>query len=73
MGDDLRIATAIPPPLDVQLLLKTLDTSENEILVMDRNGLILWVNSSVERLTGYSASEILGRDRRFLRYAGQMQ
>lgn len=44
-----------------------LDSAANSILVTDRSGRILWTNRAFTDLTGYAASEVVGRTPRVLK------
>jgi PAS domain S-box-containing protein len=44
-----------------------LESAANAILVADRNGAIMWVNSAFTRLTGYTAAEVVGQNPRLLK------
>lgn len=44
-----------------------LEATANGILILDRNGLIEWVNPAFLAMTGYADAEVRGRDPRFLR------
>ncbi len=63
---------SIPP----KLLRLLVDASNDGIVIAEREGddnVIIYVNSAFERLTGYSADEILYRDCRFLQAADRDQ
>jgi len=55
-----------------ELALKSaaLDAADNAVVITDREGNLLWLNSAFERLSGYSRSEALGRNPRELLRAG---
>lgn len=55
----------------VQLHLLALETAANGIVITDRNGLIEWVNPAFTVLTGYTASEALGKNPSQLVKSGQ--
>lgn len=58
-----------PPMIDAALLERIVDASEDGIVVAEQEGddtILIYVNQGFERLTGYSADEILYRDCRFL-------
>src|SRR5574337_1271300 len=44
-----------------------LEAAANGIMITDREGTIIWVNSAVTQLTGYTAQELLGRNSRLLK------
>jgi PAS domain S-box-containing protein len=44
-----------------------LEAAANGILIVDREGVIVWANAAVEELTGYPPSELVGRHTRVLR------
>lgn len=57
------------PLIDPALLERIVDSSEDGIVVAEQEGdenILIYVNRGFERLTGYSADEILYRDCRFL-------
>lgn len=57
------------PLISPELLERIIDASEDGIVVAEREGdenILIYVNKGFERLTGYSADEILYRDCRFL-------
>jgi len=57
------------PLISPALLERIVDASEDGIVVAEQEGdenIIIYVNKGFERLTGYSADEILYRDCRFL-------
>nr|WP_163503941.1 PAS domain S-box protein [Halomonas socia] len=58
-----------PPMISPALLERIVDASEDGIVVAEQEGdenILIYVNQGFERLTGYSADEILYRDCRFL-------
>lgn len=56
---------------EAQILLQSsaLESAVNGILIMDKQGLILWVNSSLLGLTGYGLEALLGHRPDFIRKA----
>lgn len=57
------------PLISPELLERIVDASEDGIVVAEKEGdenILIYVNKGFERLTGYSADEILYRDCRFL-------
>lgn len=57
------------PLISPELLERIVDASEDGIVVAEQEGdenILIYVNRGFERLTGYSADEILYRDCRFL-------
>ncbi|WP_213875241.1 PAS domain-containing protein [Pseudomonas sp. dw_358] len=55
--------------INAQLLQRMIDASNDGIVVAEKEGednILIYVNRAFERLTGYSAAEILYRDCRFL-------
>ena len=57
------------PLINPELLERIIDASEDGIVVAEQEGdenILIYVNKGFERLTGYSADEILYRDCRFL-------
>ncbi|MCG7600491.1 PAS domain-containing protein [Halomonas sp. McH1-25] len=58
-----------PPMINAELLERIVNSSEDGITVAEQEGddtILIYVNQGFERLTGYSADEILYRDCRFL-------
>lgn len=58
-----------PPMIDAKLLERIVDASADGIVVAEQEGdenILIYVNQGFERLTGYSADDILYRDCRFL-------
>ena len=58
-----------PEMIDAQLLERIVNASADGIVVAEQEGdenILIYVNQGFERLTGYSADEILYRDCRFL-------
>lgn len=58
-----------PAMIDAALLERIVDASEDGIVVAEQEGddtILIYVNQGYERLTGYSADEILYQDCRFL-------
>lgn len=51
----------------VHLQLAALSAVTNGVCVTDVNGIILWVNPSFARLTGYGAEEVIGQNPRLLK------
>jgi PAS domain S-box-containing protein len=51
----------------LQLQSTALEATANAIIITDRTGTISWVNSAFTRLTGYSATEIIGANVRLLK------
>jgi len=49
------------------LLISALETAANSIVITDKFGNILWVNSSFNKLTGYSDNEVIGKSPRILK------
>ncbi len=52
---------------DTKILYKALENSPNWVLITDRNGNILYANKTVERLSGYTLEEILGKNPRIFK------
>lgn len=50
-----------------EILLEAIEQSSVSIVMTDTNGDIVYVNSTFERLTGYSFEEVLGRNPRILK------
>jgi two-component system, sensor histidine kinase and response regulator len=57
----------IPAPLGSELLADVVRQATESIVVTDLDGNIEYVNPAFERVTGYAASEVLGRNPRILR------
>lgn len=56
-------------PISLELLKKAVDASNDGIVIAEQEGpdnILIYVNKAFERLTGYSAEEVLYRDCRFL-------
>jgi PAS domain S-box-containing protein len=51
----------------VRLQAAALQSAANAIVITDRTGLILWVNTAFEQLTGYTLTEVRGRSTRMLK------
>ena len=51
----------------LQLQSTALEAAANAIIITDRSSTILWANSAFTRLTGYSATEVLGANMRLLK------
>ena len=63
-------------PISLQLLKKAIDTANDGLVIAEQEGddtILLYVNEAFERLTGYSAEEILYQDCRFLQGEDQDQ
>ena len=50
-----------------RLLIRALESARDGVLITDLQGIILHVNPAVERMTGYTRQELLGRTPRLLR------
>lgn len=50
----------------LQLLTTAVEAADNGIVIVDRNGKIVWVNHAFTKLTGYSEKEAIGRNPRLL-------
>lgn len=53
------------------LLNTALEAAANGIILVDRDGTILWCNSAFSRMTGYSKSEVVGQNPRILKSGEQ--
>ena len=56
-------------PINLELLKKAVDASNDGIVIAEQEGddnILIYVNKAFERLTGYTADEILYQDCRFL-------
>jgi two-component system, cell cycle sensor histidine kinase and response regulator CckA len=51
----------------VDLQAAALDATANAVVITDRTGTVIWVNSAFEQLTGYAYSEIVGQSTRMLK------
>lgn len=51
----------------LRLQAAALQSAANSILITDRMGMIQWVNPAFERLTGYTAGEVIGQNVRLLK------
>lgn len=49
-----------PEQIDLQLLARAMDEIDDWVLISDANGTIRYVNRAVERISGYSRSELVG-------------
>ena len=49
------------------LQIAALEATANAVLISDRHGKVVWVNSAFQELTGYKCEEISGQDTRLLR------
>ena len=63
-------------PISLELLKKAVDASNDGIVIAEQEGddnILIYVNKAFERLTGYSADEILYQDCRFLQVGDRDQ
>lgn len=63
-------------PISLELLKKAVDASNDGIVIAEQEGddnILIYVNRAFERLTGYSADEILYQDCRFLQAGDRAQ
>jgi nitrogen fixation negative regulator NifL len=51
----------------LMLLNTALETAANGIIVVDKNGTILWSNSAFNQMTGYTKEEVVGQNPRILK------
>ena len=51
----------------VDLQVAALEATANAVAITDKAGIVIWVNSAFERLTGYSHEEIVGQSTRLLK------
>jgi PAS domain S-box-containing protein len=51
----------------LRLQAAALESAANAIVITDRRGVILWVNTAFTQLTGYSAAEAIGQNPRILK------
>jgi nitrogen fixation negative regulator NifL len=49
----------------------TLESAANAVVITDKNGEIIWVNSAFTQTTGYSREEVMGRNPRLLKSGKQ--
>jgi PAS domain-containing protein len=47
------------------LQVTALKATANAVVITDLNGTVVWVNSAFEKLTGFSAAEVLGNPNTF--------
>ena len=47
-----------------------IDTLQDGVMVVDPSGKVLWLNPAAERLTGYTADEMIGQSCRILDCTG---
>jgi len=55
----------------VRLQLAALEAAPNTILITNRAGKIIWVNSALQRLTGYTREEVIGKTPRLFKSGRQ--
>ncbi|HKV48011.1 MAG TPA: PAS domain S-box protein [Candidatus Acidoferrales bacterium] len=70
----MKNATIDKPEQDnrlASLQVAALEAAANPIIITQRNGLIIWVNTAFEQLSGYSREEAVGRTTRLLRSGHQ--
>ncbi|MGC9504014.1 PAS domain S-box protein [Baaleninema sp.] len=67
IGTWLDISDRKQAEAQLQQLSSALEQSADDVIITDRHGKILYVNSGFERLTGYSKAEALGRTPAFLK------
>ncbi|MGB1092358.1 MAG: PAS domain-containing protein [Oceanobacter sp.] len=63
-------------PVSLELLKKAVDVSNEGIVIAEQEGednILIYVNKAFERLTGYTAEEILYQDCRFLQHGDRDQ
>ncbi len=63
-------------PINLELLKKAVDASHDGIVIAEQEGddnILIYVNKAFERLTGYTADEILYQDCRFLQTGDREQ
>ncbi|GGY48319.1 hypothetical protein GCM10011297_21570 [Bacterioplanes sanyensis] len=63
-------------PISLELLKKAVDASNDGIVIAEQEGddnILIYVNRAFERLTGYSADEILYQDCRFMQAGDRAQ
>jgi diguanylate cyclase (GGDEF)-like protein/PAS domain S-box-containing protein len=68
-ADDAEGARVLPQPSRLELLTRAVSATDNGIVIADvraEDMPLIYVNPGFERLTGYAAEEILGRNCRFL-------
>ncbi len=51
----------------LNLLVTALESTTNEVVITDNRGDIIWVNSSLSKITGYSYEEIIGKNSRIFK------
>jgi PAS domain S-box-containing protein len=57
----------------IRLHATALQAAANSIVITDREGTVIWVNSAYTRLTGYSAEEAIGQTSRLLKSGAHNQ
>lgn len=62
---DVTEQKAVEDQLNLQS--NALEATANGIVITDKEGLVVWVNSAFTKLTGYSLKEVLGRKINFLK------
>ncbi len=62
---------SIVPKLPEELFFKALNSAVDAVVIADKKGMILWVNTAFEQLTGYPCHEALGKDTSFLKSGKQ--
>ena len=67
--EDITARIIVEKRLNLQS--KALEAAANEIVITDREGIILWVNPAFTRLSGYTAEEAIGNTPRLLRSGKQ--
>ena len=51
----------------VELQATALEATANAVVIADRTGTVIWINSAFERLTGYTHAELVGQSTRVLK------
>jgi PAS domain S-box-containing protein len=65
------ISPRVEAEAQLELLAAAVEAAANAIVITDRDGVILWVNSAFTALTGYSAEETVGKTPRILNASRQ--
>jgi PAS domain S-box-containing protein len=63
---DAELAARRKAEAQIRLQAAALEAAANTIIITDREGVILWVNTAFERLTGYRAAEAIGQTPRLV-------